>query len=59
MWTYFNPKESLLRGRRGIYKEEPEISESAIRNMKTKALITLIFYPIISIIALIYIYNYS
>ncbi len=50
IWTYFNPKESLLWGRRGIYKEEPEITESAISNTKTKALITIIVYPIIFIL---------
>lgn len=52
IWTYFNPKESLLWGRRGIYKEEPEITESAIRDIKAKALITIIVYPIIFIIIL-------
>ena len=50
IWTYFYPKESLLWGRRGIYKEEPEITESAINNIKAKALITIILYPIIFII---------
>ena len=50
IWTYFNPKESLLWGRRRIYKEEPEITESAINNIKAKALITIILYPIIFII---------
>lgn len=57
IWTYFKPKESLLWGRRGIYKEEPEITESAIRNIKVKALITIIVYPIIFII--IFVYSYS
>lgn len=57
IWTYFKPKESLIWGRRGIYKEEPEITESAIRNIKVKALITIIVYPIIFII--IFVYSYS
>lgn len=57
IWTYFKPKESLLWGRRGIYKEEPEITESAINNIKAKALITIIVYPIIFII--IFVYSYS
>ena len=59
IWTYFKPKESLLWGRRGIYKEEPEVSESAIKNTKTKSLIIIIVYPIISIIFIFFIYNYS
>ena len=57
IWTYFNPKESLLWGRRGIYKEEPEINESAINNIKAKALITIVVYPIIFII--IFVYSFS
>ena len=57
IWTYFKPKESLLWGRRGIYKEEPEITESAIRKTKAQALITIIVYPIIFVI--IFIYSYS
>ena len=57
IWTYFKPKESLLWGRRGIYKEEPEITESAIRDTKMKALITIIVYPIIFIIILVYSYS--
>ena len=54
IWTYFKPKESLLWGRRGIYKEEPEITESAISKTKAKALITIIVYPIIVIIIFVY-----
>ena len=57
IWTYFNPKEGLLMGRRGIYKEEPEIAESAIRNTKAKALITIIVYPIVYIIFFVYIFS--
>ena len=57
IWTYFNPKESLLSGRRGIYKEEPEITESAIHNTKAKALITIILYPII--FTIIFVYSFS
>ena len=57
IWTYFKPKESLLWGRRGLYKEEPEITESAISKTKAKALVTIIIYPIIFII--IFVYSYS
>ncbi|MEK5184970.1 hypothetical protein [Solibacillus sp. FSL W7-1324] len=50
IWTYLNPKESLLWGRRGLYKEEPEITERAIQNTKKKALITIIILPIIALL---------
>lgn len=57
IWTYLYPKESLLLGRRGIYKEEPEITKSAIKNTKIKAKITIIVYPIVYIIVFVYIYS--
>ena len=34
IWTYFYPEESLLWGKRGIFKEEPQLTESVIRNTK-------------------------
>lgn len=52
IWTYFNPEESLLWGKRGMYKEEPQLTESAIRNTKVKALISII---VITLIVIIYI----
>ncbi len=57
IWSYFKPKESLLLGRRRLYKNEPEIPEDVIRNQKAKSLITIIVYPIIVII--IFVYSYS
>jgi len=56
IWTYVNPKESLLWGRRGIYKEEPEITERAIQNTKKKALITIIILPIMALLFFLFTY---
>lgn len=53
IWTYFNPEESLLKGRRGMYKEEPQLTESEIRNTKAKALISIIVITLIIIIFII------
>ncbi|MCM0623941.1 hypothetical protein M5J14_05315 [Lysinibacillus sp. OL1_EC] len=53
IWTYFNPEESLLWGKRGMYKEEPQLTESAIRNTKVKALISIIVITLIIIIYII------
>jgi len=50
IWTYFNPEESLLWGKRGMYKEESQLTESAIRNTKVKALISIIVITLIVII---------
>lgn len=58
VWGYnldlFRAEKSLLLGRQGIYKEEPEITESAIRDTKVKALIAIIVYPIIFILIFVY-----
>ncbi|MFJ7666993.1 hypothetical protein ACIQXI_07780 [Lysinibacillus sp. NPDC097195] len=52
-WTYFNPEKSLLLGRRGMYKEEPQLTESVIRKTKAKALISIIVITLIIIIFII------
>ncbi|WP_462226479.1 hypothetical protein [Alkalibacterium sp.] len=41
-YSYFYPEESFLLGRRWQYKEEPEISESAITAIKFTSVITMI-----------------
>ncbi|OCA90582.1 hypothetical protein A8F94_01485 [Bacillus sp. FJAT-27225] len=46
IFTYRYPEESMLLGKRWMYKEEPEISEGAIRYTKTAALIGLIAFPV-------------
>lgn len=53
IWIYFNPEKSLLQGRGGVYKEEPQLTESAIRNTKAKALISIIVLTLIIIIFII------
>lgn len=49
IWTYFDPKESLLWGKRWMYKEEPEISEGAIRYAKVASVISIIVLTVIFI----------
>lgn len=49
IWTYFDPKESLLWGKRWMYKEEPEISEGAIRYAKAASVISIIVLTVIFI----------
>ncbi|HWL26396.1 MAG TPA: hypothetical protein VNR38_22025 [Ureibacillus sp.] len=53
IWTYFKPKESLLFGRKDIYKEEPEITESAIINTKLKALFSIIVITLLIILLIV------
>lgn len=47
IWTYNCPEESILFGKRWLYKEEPEISEAAIRYTKFASLVAIIGLPII------------
>lgn len=42
IWSYFYPEESLLVGKRWMYKEEPEISDGAIRYIKIASVISII-----------------
>jgi hypothetical protein len=41
LWIYFCPEESLLWGRRSMYKEEPEVTEGAIRYAKIASVISM------------------
>lgn len=56
IWSYFCPEESLLWGKRWMYKEEPEISQGAIRYTKVASLVSVI---VLTLIFVILIYNQS
>jgi len=52
IWSYIEPEESLLFGRRWMYEEEPELTEEAISSSKRVSLITIIiitFFVILGI----------
>lgn len=53
IWSYFCPEESLLWGKRWMYKEEPEISEGAIRYIKVASLISVIVLTLVFVILII------
>ncbi|AKO92505.1 hypothetical protein [Priestia filamentosa] len=42
IWSYFDPEESLLLGRRWVYQEDPEPSPAAIRYIKVMSLIGIV-----------------
>ena len=42
IWTYFNPEDSLLWGERWKYREEPELSDEAIKSMKVRSIVGLV-----------------
>ncbi|WP_370222989.1 hypothetical protein [Cytobacillus sp.] len=53
IWSYVDPEESLLWGKRWMYKEEPEISEGAIRYTKLMSLVSIILLTVIFAVAFI------
>lgn len=50
IWQYVNPEEAMLRGKRWMYQDEPQITESAIRHTKLVSLFGMIFLSIILLI---------
>lgn len=53
VWSYYYPKESLLFGKRWMYKEDPELSEGAIRYTKVASLISLIVIALMFFITIV------
>ena len=47
IWAYLFPEESLLWGKRWMYKEEPELSEGAIRYTKVASMSSIVLLTII------------
>lgn len=54
IWQYLNPKEAMLRGKRWMYQDEPQITESAIRNTKLLSLFGMILLSIILMILFLF-----
>jgi hypothetical protein len=56
IWTYYDPEESMLFGKRWMYKEEPEMSSAAIRYTKFAAITAMVGLPFVLISLLLEIY---
>jgi hypothetical protein len=56
LWTYFNPEESMLWGKRWMYEEEPEVSRAAIRYTKFVSLLAMIGLPVFFLTSVLEIY---
>jgi len=50
IWTYNCPEDSILFGRRWMYKEEPEFSPNLIRYTKFASISAMVGSPIVLII---------
>ncbi|MEX3622583.1 hypothetical protein [Viridibacillus arvi] len=46
IWSYFEPEESILWGKRWMYKEEHELSSGVIRYTKITSLAAMIFLTV-------------
>ncbi|MFS1514160.1 hypothetical protein VQL36_17280 [Chengkuizengella sp. SCS-71B] len=46
IWTFFYPEESILFGRRWMYKEEPELSKEIILYTKFVSIIAMVGLPV-------------
>ena len=49
IWSYIYPEESILFGKRWMYKEEPELSDEVIRYTKFASMVVMIGLPIVVI----------
>ncbi|CAM4013005.1 hypothetical protein [Saccharibacillus endophyticus] len=49
VWSYFDPRESLIFGKRWMFKEEPEPSEGAIRYIKVASAISVVLLLLIGV----------
>ncbi|WP_010098783.1 hypothetical protein [Ornithinibacillus scapharcae] len=49
IWTYLEPDESLLLGKRWMYKEDPEPSHQAIAYTRFISMTTMVGLPIVFI----------
>lgn len=50
IWQYVKPEEAILWGKRWMYQDEPQITESGLRYTKLLSLFGIIFLSIILII---------
>lgn len=49
IWTYLYPEDSMLFGRKWMYKEKPEFSKEAIRFTKFISVVTMVGLAIVLI----------
>jgi hypothetical protein len=52
IWSYINPEESHLLGRRWMYNEDPELNEAAISLHKKISLIALILITLMLLLSI-------
>lgn len=50
IWQVYNPEDAVLWGKRWMYKEQPEVSEEAIKYVKVMSIIALVVLTLIFVI---------
>ncbi|NBD28347.1 hypothetical protein [Paenibacillus glycinis] len=53
IWSFLDPRESLLFGKRWMYKEEPDISDGAIIYTKIASIAGIVLLTLVFLIAII------
>lgn len=49
IWSYVNPEESIMFGKRWMYKEQPALSNTVIRYTKFTSMVAMIGLPVVVI----------
>ncbi|GEN84872.1 hypothetical protein SLU01_31840 [Sporosarcina luteola] len=53
IWQIYNPEDAVLWGKRWMYKEQPEVSDEAIKYTKIMSIIALIVLGFIFVVLFI------
>lgn len=53
IWQIYNPEDAMLWGKRWMYKEQPEVSDEAIKYTKIMSIIALIVLGFIFVVLFI------
>lgn len=53
IWQIYKPKDAILWGKRWMYKEEPDVTETAITYTKIASVICIVFLTILFVILFI------
>ncbi|WP_339253372.1 hypothetical protein NSQ43_04475 [Sporosarcina sp. FSL W8-0480] len=53
IWQVFNPEDAMLWGKRWMYKEQPEVSDEAIKYTKIVSILGIVVLTLIFVVSFI------
>ncbi|MDN4606388.1 hypothetical protein [Sporosarcina highlanderae] len=53
IWQVFNPEDAVLWGKRWMYKDQPEVSDEAIKYVKIMSIVAIFVLTFIFVVFLI------